>query len=190
VKLHYYPETDSLYVEFQRRPSVDTREIAPDVRLDLDDKGPLSASTSTMPQACSTSIRSRPKVCRRTGPRPRGSVNRNRDATTPGLHLFGTQEVDRGVRDAGGRRRSGAMKLSYDPRHNVAYIRLREKGAEVETIRISDELNVDLAPDGTVYGIELLNANEQLHAADDGRLVVVEAQGKARTLKLALEPHA
>jgi uncharacterized protein YuzE len=39
VKLHYYPETDSLYVEFQPRPSVDTREIAPDVRLDLDEQG-------------------------------------------------------------------------------------------------------------------------------------------------------
>jgi uncharacterized protein YuzE len=39
MKLHYYPETDSLYVEFQRRPSVDTREIAPDVRLDLDEQG-------------------------------------------------------------------------------------------------------------------------------------------------------
>jgi uncharacterized protein YuzE len=39
VKLHYYPETDSLYVEFQPRPSVDTREIAPDVRLDLDEHG-------------------------------------------------------------------------------------------------------------------------------------------------------
>jgi uncharacterized protein YuzE len=39
VKLHYYPETDSLYVEFQRRPNVDTREIAPDVRLDLDERG-------------------------------------------------------------------------------------------------------------------------------------------------------
>jgi uncharacterized protein YuzE len=39
VKLHYYPDTDSLYVEFQRRPSVDTREIAPDLRLDLDEHG-------------------------------------------------------------------------------------------------------------------------------------------------------
>jgi uncharacterized protein YuzE len=38
VKLHYYPETDSLYIEFQQRPSVDTREIAPDVRLDLDEQ--------------------------------------------------------------------------------------------------------------------------------------------------------
>jgi uncharacterized protein YuzE len=78
------------------------------------------------------------------------------------------------------------MKLSYDPRYNVAYIRFREKTAEVETIRVSDELNVDLAPDGTVYGIELLNANEQLRAADDGRLVV-EAEGKERSLTLASE---
>lgn len=39
MKLHYYPDTDSLYVEFQGRPSVDTREIAPDVRLDLDEQG-------------------------------------------------------------------------------------------------------------------------------------------------------
>jgi uncharacterized protein YuzE len=76
------------------------------------------------------------------------------------------------------------MKLSYDPRYNVAYIRLREKTAEVETIRLSDELDVDLAPDGTVYGIQLLNANEQLRAADHGRLVV-EAEGKERSLALA-----
>ena len=39
MKLHYYPETNSLYVEFQRRPSADTREIAPNVRLDLDAHG-------------------------------------------------------------------------------------------------------------------------------------------------------
>ena len=78
------------------------------------------------------------------------------------------------------------MKLSYDPRYNVAYIRLRDKTEQVETIRVSDELNVDLAPDGTVYGIELLNANEQLRAGDDGRLVV-EAEGKERSLALAAQ---
>jgi uncharacterized protein YuzE len=53
------------------------------------------------------------------------------------------------------------VKLTYDSRHNVAYLRLQEKTAEVETIRVSDELNVDIAPDGTAYGIELLNANQQ-----------------------------
>jgi uncharacterized protein YuzE len=78
------------------------------------------------------------------------------------------------------------MKLTYDPRRNIAYIRLQEKTAEVETVRVSDELNVDLAPDGTVYGIELLNANEQLRAADEGALVVVnEALGERREIPLA-----
>ena len=77
------------------------------------------------------------------------------------------------------------MKLTYDPRRNIAYLRLQEKGAEVETIRISEELNVDLAPDGTVYGIELLNANEQLQASDDGALIVVnEAIGERREMRL------
>lgn len=42
------------------------------------------------------------------------------------------------------------MRLTYDPKHNIAYMRLREKKAQVETIRVSDELNVDIAPDGTV----------------------------------------
>ena len=54
------------------------------------------------------------------------------------------------------------MKVSYDPRYNVAYIRLRRRSSSVETIHISDELNIDLSPDGKIYGIELLNANEQL----------------------------
>ena len=39
-------------------------------------------------------------------------------------------------------------------------------------------------PDGSIYGIELLNANEQLRAADDGRLVVVDAAGGERSLDL------
>ena len=43
-------------------------------------------------------------------------------------------------------------------------------------IHVSDELNVDVAPDGTVYGIELLNANEQLRGEDDGKLIVVNEE--------------
>ncbi|MBI4518805.1 MAG: DUF2283 domain-containing protein [Deltaproteobacteria bacterium] len=78
------------------------------------------------------------------------------------------------------------MQLTYDPRYNVAYLRLQAKVAQVETIRISDELNVDMAPDGTVYGIELLNANEQLRAGDNGALVVInEALGERREMPLA-----
>ena len=77
------------------------------------------------------------------------------------------------------------VKLTYDPRRNIAYLRLQEQGAEVETIRISDQLNVDLSPDGTVYGVELLNANEQLRASDDGTLVVInEAIGDRQEIRL------
>lgn len=77
------------------------------------------------------------------------------------------------------------MQLTYDPRHNIAYLRLQEKVDQVETIRVSEELHIDLAPDGTVYGIELLNANQQLHAEDQGRLVVInEAAGDRREIDL------
>jgi uncharacterized protein YuzE len=77
------------------------------------------------------------------------------------------------------------MKLTYDPRYNIAYLALREKTEQVETIRISDELNVDLAPDGTVYGIELLNANEQLRMGNGETLTIVnEAAGASAAVKL------
>jgi len=65
------------------------------------------------------------------------------------------------------------MKFTYDPRYNIAYIRFHEKGTETEAIRISDELIVDISPNGTVYGIELLNANEQLIQEDGGKILFV-----------------
>ena len=79
------------------------------------------------------------------------------------------------------------MRLTYDPRHNIAYIRLREKRAEVQSVRVSAELTVDLAPDGMIYGIELLNANEQLRRGDAGTLLVInEATGERTELPLAI----
>lgn len=62
------------------------------------------------------------------------------------------------------------MKFTYDPRYNIAYIRFQEKSAEVEAIRLSDELVVDIALDGTIYGIELLNANGKMGLEDEGEL--------------------
>ncbi|MEG5028721.1 DUF2283 domain-containing protein [Microcoleus sp. AT8-B1] len=79
------------------------------------------------------------------------------------------------------------MKLSYDPRYNVAYIYLKEKTTQVNTIQVSDQMNVDIAPDGTIYGIELLNANQQLGADSQGKLIVVnEALGEYSEIQLAL----
>ncbi len=39
MKLHYYPETDSLYIELKSTPGVETREIADGLVADLDAEG-------------------------------------------------------------------------------------------------------------------------------------------------------
>ncbi len=39
MKLHYYPETDSLYIELKNGPGVQTREIVEGLMVDLDEKG-------------------------------------------------------------------------------------------------------------------------------------------------------
>jgi uncharacterized protein YuzE len=72
------------------------------------------------------------------------------------------------------------MRLTYDPRYNIAYLRLHEKLGQVETIQVSDQVNVDIAPDGTVYGIELLNANEQLRSEDQGKFVLIDESSGQR----------
>ena len=41
MKFHYYPETDSLYIDLSDKTSVDTKEVAPGVLLDFDDLGNL-----------------------------------------------------------------------------------------------------------------------------------------------------
>jgi len=39
MKLHYNPETDSLYIELKDTPGTETREIAEGLNVDLDAKG-------------------------------------------------------------------------------------------------------------------------------------------------------
>ena len=39
MKLHYYPETDSLYISFGDKPSVDAIEVADGLVADLDEAG-------------------------------------------------------------------------------------------------------------------------------------------------------
>jgi uncharacterized protein YuzE len=39
MKLHYDRETDSLYIDLNARPSVDSREVRDGVVIDLDEKG-------------------------------------------------------------------------------------------------------------------------------------------------------
>ena len=39
MKLHYYPETDSLYIDLNAKPSADSREVAEGLVVDFDANG-------------------------------------------------------------------------------------------------------------------------------------------------------
>ena len=41
MKLNYYPETDSLYIDLSEKPSVDSKEISEGIVLDYDADGNL-----------------------------------------------------------------------------------------------------------------------------------------------------
>ncbi len=39
MKIHYYPETDSLYIELRPGPGAETREVSDGLNVDLDEAG-------------------------------------------------------------------------------------------------------------------------------------------------------
>jgi uncharacterized protein YuzE len=79
------------------------------------------------------------------------------------------------------------MKLTYDPENNIAYIRLKPKNGKVRTVAVSDELNIDVAEDGSIYGMELLNANVQLKASRQLAVTVENSQsGESREVALRI----
>lgn len=41
MRLNYYSDTDSLYIDLSAKPSAETREISPGINLDYDSKGEL-----------------------------------------------------------------------------------------------------------------------------------------------------
>lgn len=42
MKLNYFPETDSLYIDLSEKPSVESREVSAGVVLDYDAEGNLA----------------------------------------------------------------------------------------------------------------------------------------------------
>lgn len=78
------------------------------------------------------------------------------------------------------------MRVEYDPQYNIAYLRFLDSPAvDVQTLHLSEELNIDLMPDGRLYGIELLNANEQLFRPDAGQLLLNNRQtGQSQSVQV------
>lgn len=54
------------------------------------------------------------------------------------------------------------MKISYDPQVDAAYIRLKGGRFQVTTHRLTEDVAVNFAPDGSVVGIEVLDASKYL----------------------------
>ena len=78
------------------------------------------------------------------------------------------------------------MKLTHDPKANIAYIQFREREGDLETIKVTSDLFVDIDETGQVCGIELLDANAQLVSGHDGKLLYVNPlNGNSQELKVA-----
>ncbi|MCX5808995.1 MAG: DUF2283 domain-containing protein [Proteobacteria bacterium] len=64
MKLNYYPETDSLYIDLSEKPSAESREISEGVVLDYDAEGILAGididNASTKVQLKELSLRRLP----------------------------------------------------------------------------------------------------------------------------------
>ena len=65
------------------------------------------------------------------------------------------------------------MRFSYDPRYNIAYIRFQPKSSGVESVKVSDELIVDMTPDRTIFRFRIAernnNSNARIWKAPGGR---------------------
>jgi len=52
------------------------------------------------------------------------------------------------------------MKIRYDPSVDALDIRLLEGKIECESIHLSDQVSLDIGPDGRIVAIEVLDASE------------------------------
>lgn len=54
------------------------------------------------------------------------------------------------------------MKISYDPEIDALYIRLLEGDYECRTVRLNEEIVLNIGPGEKLVGIEVLDATEVL----------------------------
>ena len=54
------------------------------------------------------------------------------------------------------------MKIRYDPEVDALYISFKQGPTEVTTVRLSEDVAIDLGPGEVIVGIEVLDASEQL----------------------------
>ena len=64
------------------------------------------------------------------------------------------------------------MKINYDPEIDALYIRLIEGKYECRTLRLNEEITLNIGTDEKLVGIEILDAKEVLGSGKLPKLVV------------------
>ena len=54
------------------------------------------------------------------------------------------------------------MKIKYDPQVDAAYISFKKGPTQVTTIRVTEDVAIDLGPQEEIVGIEILDASKHL----------------------------
>ena len=52
------------------------------------------------------------------------------------------------------------MKIKYDPQVDAAYISFKKGPTQVTTIRVTEDVAIDLGPHEEIVGIEVLDASK------------------------------
>ena len=55
------------------------------------------------------------------------------------------------------------MKISYDPKHDVMYIKFSDAKV-VETVEVEEGVLIDYGENGEIVGIEIINASLRTHS--------------------------
>jgi len=54
------------------------------------------------------------------------------------------------------------LKISYDPKHDVMYIKFSD-GRIVESVEVEEGVIIDYGENGEIIGIEIINASARTH---------------------------
>ena len=66
------------------------------------------------------------------------------------------------------------MKITYDPAVDALYISFKKSPTQVTTIRVNEDVAVDLSPSEEIAGIEILSASDYLEFVKKKPMVELE----------------
>lgn len=80
------------------------------------------------------------------------------------------------------------MKISYDPEIDALYIRLIEGKRECRTMRLNEEIALNIGEGETLVGIEILDAKEVLGSGKVPAIVLEGIASSAAPLSIRDKP--